>query len=564
MKTRQGNGWRRPRSNPDIFAGKESTQGGITKKTGIILAALILCGVTAVEAMAARPGGTFHFCAPYGGDLLTLDPHRATATNDMLVIMNLHRGLYRWDPDNNRPRLDLGEKVEVSADGLVYRVHLKKNVKFHNGRGMTAEDVIWSYERVMSPKAPSASARFVRVIKGARDYEEGKANRISGLRKIDDATLEITMASPVDPAYTLHEGGTSVLPREEVEKKGDGFGSEPVGCGPFKFVRWVKGSEIVMVKNPDFYEKGKPYLDKLVYKIMSEEASRDMAFRAKELDATVVGSVQYPVYRSDPRFSGNLVEVAELFTRLMGFNPRYEPFAKKQVRQAINYAINSRLIIRRLLKDKAYPCVGFLPSTSPAFDPQARGYEFNPVKARALMKEAGYEKGFSFECIGTGSGAVGVVVVEAIMPFLKQIQVTVKPRQLEGAALYDRIRKMDYQAFIWSLSSGAGGDPLQALHRWYSKNPPSAGNFVAYNNPEFDRLLDTASGVRDMAKRVDLLRKADAVFREDAPVWFFNYNKAVIAHQPWVHGIKPVAVEMMYQNMADVWIEESSPRAKEK
>jgi peptide/nickel transport system substrate-binding protein len=87
---------------------------------------------------------------------------------------------------------------------------------------------------------------------------------------------------------------------------------------------------------------------------------------------------------------------------------------------------------------------------------------------------------------------------------------------------------------------------------------------VAYSNPEFDKLLDAAAQIRDVSKRIELLRKADAIFREDAPVWFFNYNKAVVAHQPWVHGIQSVAIEMMYQNMADVWIEDSSPRAKEK
>jgi peptide/nickel transport system substrate-binding protein len=87
---------------------------------------------------------------------------------------------------------------------------------------------------------------------------------------------------------------------------------------------------------------------------------------------------------------------------------------------------------------------------------------------------------------------------------------------------------------------------------------------VGYSNPEFDRLLEIAGRERDLNTRLQVLRKADALFREDAPVWFFNYNKAVIAHQPWVHGIKPVAVEIMYQNMADVWVDESSPRAREK
>src|SRR5512135_3394454 len=190
------------------------------RKAFLVMAVILFLGVMAGEAAATRSGGTFNFCVPYGGDVLTLDPHKGARVNDMIVALSLHRSLYSWDPENNRPKLELGEKADVSPDGLVYRIHLKKNVKFHNGRGMTADDVIWSYERIMSPKTASASARFVRVIKGAKDYEDGKADKISGLRKIDNFTLEITMENPVDPAYTLYEIGTGILPREEVEKKG--------------------------------------------------------------------------------------------------------------------------------------------------------------------------------------------------------------------------------------------------------------------------------------------------------------------------------------------------------
>jgi peptide/nickel transport system substrate-binding protein len=527
-------------------------------------AALLVLGLMAGVASAARSGGTFNFVLPYGGDVLTLDAHKTPNTNDQIVTININRSLYSWDENANRPKLELGEKVDVSADGLTYKIALRKGVKFHNGRQMTADDIIWSYERVMNAKTASPAARYVRIIKGAKDFEEGKAPKIAGLRKVDDFTLEIVMDRPVDPAYSLYEGGTAILPKEEVEKKGDAFGAEPVGLGPFKFSKWVKGSEVVVTKNADYFEKGKPYLDKVVYKIMPEGAARDAAFRAKELDATVVGSAQYPVYKADPQISKNMVEVAELFTRLIGFNPNYEPFKNKLVRQAINHAIDSKLIISRLLKDKAYPAVGYLPNTSPAFDPKATGYEYNVEKAKALMKEAGYEKGFTFECLGTSNESWGIPVVEALMPFLRAINITVKPQQVEGAALAPRLQKLDYQAFIWSVSSGAGGDSLQALARWESKNPPTAGNFVTYNSPEFDKLLEAARKERDIAKRNDILRKADATFKDDAPIWFFNYNKAVIAHQPWVKGIKPVAIELMYQDLVDLWVDESSPRAKEK
>jgi peptide/nickel transport system substrate-binding protein len=525
----------------------------------LIIAALIVPGMGG-EAGAVRTGGTFNFCAPYGGDLFGLDPHRSTRTQDYLVGMNIHRSLFKWDADNNKPVPDLIEKMEISADGLVYTIALKKNVKFHNGRTLNADDVIWSYNRIISPATASSSAALIRTIKGAADVEAGKIDQIPGLRKIDDLTLEITLEAAVDLPYSLFPNGTSILPREEVEAKGNAFGSDPVGLGPFKFVKWVKGSEVILEKNPDFYEKGKPYLDKVVYKIMGEGAARDIAFRAKELDATIVGAAQYPVYKADPQISKHMVEVAEMYTRMIGFNPEYKPFSNKLVRQAINHAINAPLIIQKIAKEKAYPAVGFLPTTSPAFDPMAKGYEYNPEKAMALMKEAGYEKGFTFECVTTTNEAYGAPIVEAIMPFLKKINITVVPQLMEGAALADRARKGEFQALIWSNTSGP--DPLQILRRFDSRNPRTAQNYWLYNNPEFDKLLDAAAAERDEKKRIALLMKADGLLRDDAPMWFFNYNKAIIAYQPWVHGIKPVATEMMYQDLASIWIEETSPRAK--
>ena len=106
----------------------------------------------------------------------------------------------------------------------------------------------------------------------------------------------------LDPGYQLYKIETAIVPKEEIQARGDAFGTHPVGCGPFKFVKWVKGSEIILEKFDGYFEPGKPYIDKLVYKIMPEGSARDMAFRAKELDANLVGGAQYPVYQQDPKF----------------------------------------------------------------------------------------------------------------------------------------------------------------------------------------------------------------------------------------------------------------------
>jgi peptide/nickel transport system substrate-binding protein len=529
----------------------------------LILTLVLLFGLSASSVFAARSGGTLNTMAPYGGDLFGLDLHKSTRYQDWLVGINIHRSLYKWDTEKNVPALDLAESVTVSDDGLVYTYKLRPNIKFHNGRQLVADDVIWSYTRITTMKPDSPQLRYIKSIKGVEAVNEGKAETISGLKKIENLTFEMTLEDPVDIKYYLWLPGMAIVPKEEVERLGDAFTTNPVGCGPFKFVKWVKGSEVVMEKFDDFYLEGKPYLDKIVYKIMGEAAPRDLAFKAKELDVTLVGAVNYPEYKADPVISKNMIEVAEMFTRLVGFNPDFKPFSDKRVRQAINHAIPADLIIEKILKGKAFSARGYLPTTSPAFNPNIKKYDFNLEKAKQLMKEAGYEKGFTVEhAIGTANKSWGTGIYEAAMPYLKKIGITLKIQQMEGAAMSERIRQMDYQMFIWSLDSGP--DPLEVMVRWKSDITPPAGNYVKYNNPEFDKLLDMAAATRDKDQKIGYIKQAEEIFVEDAPLWFFNYNKAVLANQPWVHGLSAVAPEMMFQDMTGVWIDDTSPRANMK
>jgi peptide/nickel transport system substrate-binding protein len=528
----------------------------------LVAALLLLVVLSAGPAAADRAGGTLHYVAPYGGDLLGLDAHKSTRVQDFLVLTSINRSLYSWEPGVNKPKLELATKVDVSADGKVWTFKLRNDVKFHNGRKMTADDLIYSYNRVASPNTKSPSSLYVRIIKGAKDVEDGKAQSMAGLKKVDDFTLQITLENPVDLPYFLFYPGTAILPKEEVEKKGEGFSSDPVGCGPFQFVKWVKGSEVTVKKFPGYFVPNRPFLDKIVFKIISESQARDNAFRARELDATIVEPVQYPVYRKDPAISKHVIEVAEMFTRVIGFNFDKEPFKKKEVRQAINHAIDRSLIIDKLLHGKAVPAVSWLPSTSAGFNPKAKGYDYNPAKAAELMKKAGYEKGFTVDAVSTGNASWGTVVFEAAMPMLKKINITLNIQQMEGATLVSRMQNGEFDLFSYSM--GTGPEPYQALARWKGDASRVAGNYINYKNPAFDKVMEQAAAERNEAKKVTLLQQADGILLEDAALMFFNYNKAVMAYHPWVHGLKPAAVDMVYQDYVNVWVEESSPRAKEK
>ena len=520
-----------------------------------IAAGLGLALVAAAAAQTPRKGGTIRMTAPYGSSFTSMDIHTTPRAQDEIYAKGLHRSLYIWDSTEGKPVLELAKEVVVSGGGLVHTFKLRDDAYFHNGRKMTADDVIWSYNRIMDGTKAYPGARFVRIIEGAAEVEKGQAKEISGLKKIDDFTLEMKLTEKVDPAYYFFTALTSIYPADEGGK--EGFLQKPIGLGPFKFVEHVPGSRIVLERWDRFYKPGKPYADKLVISLMGEAAARDVAFRNKEIDTSVLGPAQYVAYQADPNLKGTIVEVAEVFTRYKGMNPAFKPFADKRVRQAINYAIDADLIISKLVKGKAYRATSWLPLTSPAYDKTMKPYPYDPAKAKQLLADAGYPTGFEFEWTTSQNESWGLPIVEAAIPMLDKVGIKVKVKQVETAVLTELIRKGDFQAFIYSQATGP--DPQAALKCFHSATPQSACNYTTFKNAEFDKLIDDAGQTDDAAKRVQLLQRANALLREEAPIWFFNYNKAVMAVQPWLKGIQLDATELTHQNVEDLWVDETSP-----
>jgi peptide/nickel transport system substrate-binding protein len=522
------------------------------------VAAFVLMGAGVADAQQAqtpRKGGIIRMTAPYAASFGSLDPHVTPRAQDQIVNQAIHRPLYTWDTANNKLALELATEVKTSADGLVHTYKLRNDVYFHNGRKMTADDLIWSYTRIMDGTKGYPGARYIRVIKGATEVEKGTAKEISGLKKIDDFTLEISMTDRVEPGYYLFAGTTAILPKEEVEK--GTFAANPVGLGPFKFKEHIPGSRVVTERFDKFYKPGKPYADKLEVLIMAEAAARDVAFRNKEIDTSILGPAQYVAYRADPELSKGILEVAEMFTRAITFNHDVKPFGDKRVRQAINHAIDTDLIIKRLVKDKAYRATSWLPPSSAAFDKSIKPYAFDQAKAKKLLAEAGLPNGFEWELTTSQNESWGLPIVEAIIPMLDKVGIKIKPKLVEATVLTEILMKGEHNSVI--SSNLTGPDSLAVLRAFYSKTPRTAGHYTNFSNPEFDKLLDAAAQEGDTGKRNDLLKQANNLLFEEAPVWFFNYNKAVLAYQPWIHGLQANPTEITHQYPEDIWVDTRSP-----
>ena len=524
--------------------------------TALTLAAFTISAQA--QAQEPRRGGTIRFTAPYGASFVSNDSHVSNQIQDEIFGYALHSMLFRWDSKAGKPEPELVKSMTTSADGLTHTLKLRDDAFFHNGRKMTADDVIWSFHRLVDGSKNYPGARHVSRIKGGAEVRKGEAKEISGLKKIDDFTIEMTMTDAVDPGFLFYSATTAILPAKEAQAPD--FFNKPIGLGPFKFVEHVPGSRMVFERWEKYYKPGKPYADKLVISPMGEAAARDVAFRNKEIDVSILGSTQYVAYKADPNLSKGILEVAEVFTRNMGMNPEFKPFSDKRVRQAINHAIDSELIIKRLVRDKAYRAVSWLPLSSLAFDKDAKPYAFDPEKAKKLLAEAGYPDGFEFEWTATPNESWGIPIVEATIPMLAKVGIKVKVKPVETSALGGVIAKGDFQAYIWSNTSGP--DALTALKCFHSATPRSSCNYTGFKSPAYDKLLDEAAAEKDAGKKLELLKKANAMLQDEAPVWFFNYNKAVMAYQPWLHGLQANATELALQRYEDLWVDASSPAAK--
>ncbi len=519
----------------------------------LTLAASLMIG-TAAFAQEPQQGGTLNFTAPYGSTFGTLDIQSSSTAQDEFPAKAIHRSLYDWNSETGQPELELAESVEASDDGRTHTYTLRE-ATFHDGKPLTSDDVIYSYKRMIDPDNAFPGARYFTNLEGVDAFQDGTSEDISGLNKIDDRTFSITYVGATEPGYDLMRGNAAILPEGDDDRAD--FQTNPVGLGPFRFVENVPGSRIVVERYEDFYEDGRPYLDRVNLVLLGDASARDVAFRNGEIDVSILGPSQYVAYQADPNLADNLLEVAEVYTRNVGFNPEFEPFSDKRVRQAFNHAINSDLIIERLVKDKAYRATGFLPISSPAYDEDAQPYEYDPEKARALLAEAGYEDGFEMELTATQNESWGLTIVEAIIPMLAEVGIRVTADPVEGSVLGERVPAGDFQSFMWSNVSGP--DPMTVMASFRSDTPTSAGNYWRFSSDEFDTLYDQAVQEGDPAARTELLREMNNIIQDEAAMWFFNYNKAVMAYQPWVHGLQANATELAFQNYEDIWLDDGAP-----
>jgi peptide/nickel transport system substrate-binding protein/oligopeptide transport system substrate-binding protein len=513
-------------------------------------------GVAAADGghvASAAKGGVYR--RPLRQDPGTLDPARISDIYGRSVSQQLFDGLVQFDHTLTVVP-SLAQFWKASRDGLTWTFTLRKGVRFHHGRELTSDDVVFSLTRLVDPRVKSVAADLFATIRGAREFREGRARQVDGLTALDRYTVQVTLTESFAPFVSqLAIGHAKIVPRDAVERDPEGFGARPVGTGPFRFVRWERAKEIVLDANPDYFD-GPPRLARVVYRILAGEAW-DTAydqFVAGTLEDTPVSARDYARVIRNPDHL--YVKRPNFTVRFYGLHIKTGPLADRRVRQALIHAIDREGIVNDAHLGRYLPARGILPPGTPGFNPRLTGYAYDPARARDLLAQAGFPGGKGLPPLQIWAAAKDVAL-------LKEHELM--KRMLEAVGLrVDYHYLTDWPAFSKMLTEGK----LPVFqYAWYADVPDpdnflfklfhsqSARNFFGYHNPVVDDLLMRARGEADMLRRVELYRRAEQMILDDAPVipvWHYTYERLF---QKYVRSVEVSGLGDPYIPLRKIWLD---------
>ncbi|MGQ2969751.1 MAG: ABC transporter substrate-binding protein [Allorhizobium sp.] len=332
----------------------------------------------------------------YKDDITTLDPAIGYDWVNWSMIKSLYSRLMDYEPGTANLVPSLAESFDVSADGLTYTFKLRPGVKFSNGRAVVASDVKYSIERAVNPKTQGPGAGFFGAINGFDAVSGGTSETLSGIETPDDMTVVFKLSRPdATFLHVLAINFASVVPKEAVEAAAGDFGKKPVGSGTFILKDWTIGQRLVFDRNPDYFNKDLPYIDKVTVEVGQEPLVALLRLQQGEIDIAGDGipPAKFLEIKNSPEGAQMIVDGEQLHTGYLTLNTKIKPLDDVKVRQAINMAVNKERITR-ILNGRATPANQPLPPLMPGYDKAFTGYAFDVEKAKALLAEAGFPDGF--------------------------------------------------------------------------------------------------------------------------------------------------------------------------
>jgi len=502
----------------------------------------LLSGIGLAALQAALPPGalaqetasrTLNFLVqPEPPTLLALTQTAGPTTR---VTGKVTEGLLTYHPTTFAPIPQLAESWQVAQDGLSYTFRLREGVKWHDGKPFTSADVAFSI-LTLKEVHPRGRATFLHV---------------ADVETPDPLTAILRLSAPAP--FLLDAFGASespIVPKhlfEGTDIIANPHNNAVVGTGPFKFVEWVKGSHVLLERNEDYWDAGKPHLDRIVVRFIPDAGARLAAFETREIDVTgdtPVALSQFDYLKTVPHIRVEQLADQQPTVYRLEFNLKSQYYKDIRVRQAVAHALDREAIVALAFHGYGAPAYGPIGPGTKYYNPDLPKYEFDPDKSAALLDEAGFPKGadgwrFTVNHDVMPYGDPHTQIGEYIRDALARIGIRITLRPQDVPAWLKRVyTDGDYDS--QSGAMGTGFDPTVGVQRlFWSKNikpgvPFSNGS--GYNNPEVDRLLEAAAIETDEAKRKQLFFEFQNIIATEIPAITLTVGQALITHDERVEG----------------------------
>lgn len=499
----------------------------------VMVSLLVGVCVSAISAQTPRYGGTFNYALDR--DVGSIDPHSAHSVQRINVGIMMFDQLTTFDTDGNVIP-NLAETWDISEDGLTYTFYLRKGVTFHNGRNFTASDVKYSFERLSSPKTKALGYALLDSVVGKEEFSDGNASEISGIKVINDYTVEIKLKS-IDVTFLRKLATTyaSIVAYEGINA--DMEMVNPIGTGPFVFVEYVPNLHLKMDRNPNFWQTGKPYLDNVVVHMNIDPSVQLMRYQTNQLHYMGLSSpVVKHTLEADPRYKSHIRFLPGPTVQVLTLNSNMEPFNKKEVRQAINWAINRDRISTNVIGGLGVSAYTPLTAAMSANLNLENWYGYDLAKAKELLAQAGYPNGFTIELVVVAND-VQKLASEGVQADLAAIGINVQVRVVESAT-YTAMMNEGKVPFGNMNVGSQMADPDEIFFDFLHSSRTPGLNRAAFKNPELDALVETARSTVDEEERNKLYVQAANLVMEEAPWAPLYYPFTVVAIKPELKDIE--------------------------
>jgi peptide/nickel transport system substrate-binding protein len=501
-----------------------------------LMALFALGAAAALAARAATPkhGGSITIARIE--DSQSFDKTNVFQNESIWLAEQIMEPLYTVTPDGKHVKPWLATSYKVSNGGKTYTFKLRPGVKFSNGKTMTSADVKFSIDdaRVQS----------------------------KGWGYLDAAIKNITAPNPSTVVFNLKYQwapfladialfANGIIPNKFNGESRASFYKHPIGTGPFMWDKRVVGQSVTFKRNPLYWQKGKPYLDSVTWKFVTDENTRELQLRGNQIQVD-----EFPPFNSISKLQNTPGVTMTLFpstrTDYLDMNEKYPPLADRHVRRAISYAVDRQAIVKSVLFGHGKPANSFLPPQVPFYDPEAGGLQYDISKAKAEMAKSKYPKGFKATLLVGAGAQVEAAMGQILQNSLKQIGIDVTFKQEDTSTEFQDIQKQNYQlGFSYWTMDIADPDELVTF-AVDIKGGGAHSFFTEYNNPTVVSLSHQAQRETNPVKRAQLYNKLQRIAAGDAFLGFLYYSPFRYAYSSKLHGF--FVYPLGNYHLEDAWL----------